>query len=285
MTIHIVGERGLVSKMLQDSLRQQGIDFTVQATQNVIGRPLTDELLFSSVVVLATQDFQSEAVMEALPGNKKVLDISPTFRTHPDWVYGMQELPGAKAKISTARLVANPGCFATSAILLLYPLIRDKLIDPNTSLYLDGTGGYSTGGSKMIDQAQRGILQNDAVYSLTRPHRHIGEIESICKLPEGNITFTPKIAHTPRGIRMQISLSIPYQEALSSYTDYYRDTSIIVSSELPSRIPLIDMVGSNTAKIYVYPMGKGCLVICTMDNMTKGSVTTAVSNIKLMASL
>ncbi|MDO8418111.1 MAG: hypothetical protein Q7S87_18235 [Agitococcus sp.] len=235
--ICVIGERGVVSQRLQNKLAT--VDFcevSVLRTADVLAMDDCSALAAYDVIVLATLEYASPSIVSKLPLSVRVLDVSPAFRVDPHWVYGLAELPGAKQRITAASRVANPGCFATAAILLLAPLIQAKLLSPGAPVYLDAAGGFSTGGSVMAKREAEGLLHSEAVYSLTREHLHIAEIKQACGLT-GLVWFTPKIVHTVRGIRMQVPLfGLDKEEVLATYARAYENTLIEVVGNVFSRI-------------------------------------------------
>jgi N-acetyl-gamma-glutamyl-phosphate reductase len=254
----IVGERGHVSQALQYRLEQAGThSVVVVSTDSVLKGQFEAELATANLVVLCTQEFSSPKVLERLPAATRVLDISPAFRTDPAWVYGMAELPGAPARIRHAQRVANPGCFATAAVLLLAPLVRAGLLAPDTPVYLDGTGGYSTGGAMLTEKFETGHLSVEAVFGLTREHRHIAEIKQYAGLT-GPVVFSPKIASVSRGIRMQVPLfGLARETVLDALAAAYAGTDITVESACPAKIPVDEWANRFGASVWVYEQAGG----------------------------
>lgn len=279
----IVGERGQVSRALQERLaRAANFAVMVVSTDSVLtgeSRAVTDS---ADLLVLCTQEFASPQVMAVLPASARVLDVSPAFRIDPAWVYGLAELPDARERIAGASKVANPGCFATSAILVLEPMVRAGLVERGTALYLDGVGGFTTGGAAMVEKAAAGLVAPEAVFSLTREHRHVCEIKHVAGLT-GPVMFSPKVARVPKGIRMQVPLfGVVASEAREILKAAYTGTQVVVEEEGSSRLAVDDWAGREGACIRVYEVAEGCLVVCTLDNMGKGAVDSAFDSINLM---
>jgi N-acetyl-gamma-glutamyl-phosphate reductase len=158
-------------------------------------------------------------VPDLLAAGKKVIDLSADYRlrdvtTYEDWyqphsssqfleeaVYGLPEL--YRNEISGCRLVANPGCYPTSIILGLAPLLRAGLIQPDT-IIADSKSGTSGAGRT----AQTGTLFCEVhdgfkPYKVGRAHRHTPEIEQELSVLHGsnvNVTFTPHLLPISRGI-------------------------------------------------------------------------------------
>jgi N-acetyl-gamma-glutamyl-phosphate reductase len=281
--IAIAGERGLVSRALQVRLKKlPGVEVTVVSTDEAMTPAGAARLAEADIVVLAVLDFASPQIVELLPTETRVLDISPAFRTHPAWVYGLPELPGQKERVATASRVANPGCFATSAILILAPLIQTGILASNAAIYLDAVGGYSTGGSAMESKALAGDLPSEAVYSLAKVHRHIPEIQRFSGAT-GALWFTPKIAKFPRGIRMQVPLlGVSREAVLAAWKEAYLATSVQVDEQMPGKLPANEWAHRAGACLRSIPQPGGCLAVCSMDNLGKGAVDSAFDNVLLM---
>lgn len=281
--VTIVGERGTVSQLLRARLAQdQTIDVRVISTANALVASTLPGSEKADLLVLCVLDFASPKLVGKLSSDARVLDVSPEFRTASGWVYGLAELPGQAEAIRSARLVANPGCFATAATLAIAPLVRAKLLSPDAPLYLDAVGGYTTGGAALVEKEASGELPAESVFSLTRPHRHIEEIRKYAGLT-GPVWFTPKVARFPRGIRLQVPLfGVDPAQALSAFQNEYRATDIVVETTLPSKIVGNEWAERPGACLRVFPQTEGCLVVCQMDNLGKGAVDSAYQNIKLM---
>jgi N-acetyl-gamma-glutamyl-phosphate reductase len=280
----LIGERGLVSRLLQERLSERA-DFgvTLLSTESVLESHPLPALPDGTIFVLATTDFASAKVLAKLPEDARVLDISPTFRTDPGWIYGLPELPGHQSLIEGARRVANPGCFATCAILLLEPLTRARLIAPDALLYLDAVGGYTAGGHAMIERAQAGTLEATAVYSLSRAHRHLEEIRRFAGSGTAPIWFSPKIGSHARGIRMQIPLlGLTQNEVLSQYRANFEGLDVLVHDDVPGRIPADIWAKRTGAGIWAIPQPQGVMLVCAIDNLGKGAADSAMTNIELM---
>lgn len=281
--VAIAGERGLVSRALQARLsRLPDVVVDVVSTDEAMTPAGAARLAASDLAVLAVLDFASPAIVELLAKSTRVLDVSPAFRCDPTWVFGLPELPGQAARIAAAHRVANPGCFATSAILPLAPLVRAQLLSAGLPLYLDAVGGYSTGGSAMESKALSGELPQETVYSLTREHRHVPEIRQHAGIASP-IWFMPKIAAFKRGIRMQVPLAgLEREEVLATWHATYDGTGVQVDDTIPVRLAADEWAHKPGACLRAVPQRGGCLAICSTDNLGKGAVDSAFDNLCLM---
>ncbi len=243
---------------------------------------------------------------QLLNAGVRVIDFSADFRlrdvnayhqwygihhSEPDLcqeaVYGLPELYASR--ISSARLVANPGCYPTGAILALAPLLHHHLVESD-SIIVDAKSGLSGAGrSKFgLDYHFAEVNESTAAYKVAT-HRHTPEIEQICSEVAGRelvISFTPHIIPITRGL-----LSTCYAALLRPHTDeelqqiygrFYDEAPFVrVVSKLPATK---HVVGSNDCHIGLKtdPRTGRVIVISVIDNMVKGAAGQAVQNMNLM---
>lgn len=286
----VLGESGPVSEGIQAALASRYPSLQVNVLSSRVALDSGDlaeleEVQRADLVVLCVQDFASPLLVPKLPGSSRVLDISPAFRTDSQWVYGLPELPDQASRIASAKYVANPGCFATSAILALAPLAHEGLLSTQAFLYLDGVGGYTTGGKKMVDQAEAGDFFGEAVFSLHKEHRHVAEIRQVVGFT-GPLFFAPKIVAVPKGIRMQVPLpGLTREQVLAVLAKAYEGSAIKVFDEQPKTLRADLWAGRAGAGLYVTEVAGGCSVVCLLDNLGKGAIDSALDNICLMLNL
>ncbi len=175
--------------------------------------PLAD----CDLVFLALPAGHSAAVAAQLPASVKIVDLGPDFRLvdpaawdrhyggpHPGtWVTGIPELPGGRAKISAASLVAAPGCYATAAILALTPVVSAGLADPADIVIVAVSGTSGAGRSLRTDLLASEVMGSVSAYQVAGAHRHTPEIEQALTEAAGadaSVSFTPVLAPMPRGI-------------------------------------------------------------------------------------
>ncbi len=237
----------------------------------------------------------------------KVIDLSGDFRlpevstyeewygvTHaipelvPDAVYGMPEL--FREKIRTARLTSNPGCYPTSAILPLVPLVKESLIDPDT-IVADAKSGITGAGASPKDNTHfPHASDNFSAYGM-KTHRHTPEIE----LTIGRLTRKPMVQFSPhllpvnRGILTDTySMAAPgvTQKKLEEvYNDWYGNEPFI---RLRQSSPQLRFVrASNYCDIYFTfdQRTNRIITISAIDNLMKGAAGQAVQNMNLMNGL
>ena len=163
----------------------------------------------------------SEFAVPLLEAGLRVIDLSADFRLRdaavyqdfydhahpaPEWlakaVYGLPEIPGRRAEIVAAPLVAAPGCYPTSILVPLIPLLRGGLVDP-TQILVSSMSGVSGAGRKAdVDLLFAECNENAKPYGAPR-HRHLSEIEQELSLAAGDtvtISFCPHLVPLTRGI-------------------------------------------------------------------------------------
>lgn len=201
-------------------------------------------------------------------------------------VYGLPEIN--RDAIQGARLVANPGCYPTAAILGAAPLIEAGMIDTG-SIIIDSKSGVTGAGVKP-KPATHFCNTNDnfSAYGL-KNHRHTVEIEeTMAHIAERDVTiqFTPHLLPVDRGILSTIYLhpkaAVSDLELTDLYTEYYSGGPFVRIRSTPPALK--DVRGSNYCDIYAtYDDRTGrIIVVSVIDNLVKGAAGQAVHNMNLM---
>ncbi len=238
-----------------------------------------------------------------LDAGAKVVDFSADYRlndpeVYAQWynqkhadpgrlgkvAYGLPEL--FRQQIIESQLVANPGCYSTSAILALAPLLKAGLIDPK-SIIIDSKSGVSGAGRtpKMTTHYAE-CNESISAYNVGR-HRHTPEIEQILSTAAGTgveVIFTPHLVPMDRGI-LTTTYSQPIKEiseekAMQVMRDFYdAEPFIRVVDHFPGTK---DSMGTNFCDITVRVVRGRVLTISCLDNLVKGASGAAVQNFNLM---
>jgi N-acetyl-gamma-glutamyl-phosphate reductase len=240
----------------------------------------------------------------------RVLDLSADFRlkdpaAYPAWygfehtapgllseaVYGLPELH--RGEIASARLVAVPGCYPTSAILGLSPLLANGLIDPET-IVIDSISGVSGAGRKPelpthFSEANESLK----AYGLAK-HRHTPEIEQELSGVAGRpvtVTFTPHLAPLTRGILTTITARLARQQTsgdlLAVFRDYYRGrpfVRVLDEGRFPETKHVLHSNLCDIGLVSDRRTGR-VIVVSAIDNLAKGASGQAVQCFNLMAGL
>ena len=262
----------------------------------------TSDVVFSALPHKVAMDM----VPEILERGKKVVDLSADFRfnapeVYEEWycghtcskllkeaVYGLPEL--YRDQVRNARLVANPGCYPTSIILGLAPLLKNKTIDPQ-SIVADSKSGVSGAGRTVaMEHLFCEVDQGFKAYKIGQ-HRHTPEIEQELSLLAGEevvISFTPHLIPVNRGILSTIYSKaikdISQSELIAAYTEFYEEERF-VRIYPPSLFPNISYVkGTNFCDIGIQfdPRTKRIIVISAIDNLVKGASGQAVQNLNIL---
>jgi N-acetyl-gamma-glutamyl-phosphate reductase len=260
------------------------------------------------VLFLATPHEQSrEWVPEALKRGLRVIDLSAAWRlteaanravyafgdegtelaafTQAQAVYGMPELH--RKQIASAKLVANPGCYATSIILALKPLVAAGLIDLEHGIVADAKSGVSGAGKAATARTHfMYAADNLSAYSVFA-HRHTGEILEEIGVSGCQIVFTPHLLPIPRGILSTIYVHFTKAQTHESvarvYHKFFAGSPMVRLYE--KVLPQIQYsVRTNYADIgfQLDAGGKRGVIISCLDNLLKGAAGQAVQNLNVM---
>ena len=248
----------------------------------------------------------AEAVEDALGRGIKVIDISADFRlkeaegyqkwydfAHPapqllgEAVYGLVELN--RQRITSSRLVANPGCYPTSAILALAPAVREGLIEPD--IVIDAKSGVSGAGRTLsMGTHFAEVNENVSAYAL-EGHRHLPEItQELGGLNPAlalSVTFVPHLVPMSRGIltTCYARLKAGKRNVQEIYREFYRDEPFVRVVDIPPQTK--QTLGTNLCLIYptIDPRTERLIVVSCIDNLVKGGAGQAVQSMNLMLGL
>lgn len=243
------------------------------------------------------------AVSELLEAGCRVVDFSADYRLndpavyaewygveHPDparmpkTVYGLPEL--YREEIRGAKLVANPGCYPTSAILALAPLLKQELISPS-GIVVDSKSGASGAGRTPTPALHFPECNESLSAYAVGQHRHTPEIDQVLSTwggVETHVVFTPHLVPMDRGI-----LTTAYADPTSEInteklldvlrSQYKNEPFMRVVEGLPSTK---DVVGTNFCDVTARVVRGKVVTISVIDNLVKGASGAAVQNFNLM---
>jgi N-acetyl-gamma-glutamyl-phosphate reductase len=262
------------------------------------------------ILFLATPHEQSRAwVPEAIAHGIRVVDLSGAWRLHneanrsvykledadpelatklqAEAVYGSPELH--RVAIANARLVANPGCYATSIILALAPLLRANLVDLGYGIICDSKSGVSGAGKSLMPTNHfMYAADNFSAYAVFG-HRHTGEMLEQLSLSADQIQFTPHLLPIPRGILSTIYLRLNEPTDTANVQDcldsFYTDAPLVRIRASPVLPQIQHVVRINFCDVgfQLSPDGRRLVVVSCLDNLLKGAASQAVQNMNLMA--
>lgn len=245
-------------------------------------------------------------VMQLLDAGCKVIDLSADYRlndaalyakwygeTHPDvprllsTPYGLPEL--FSDQLRGAQLIANPGCYPSSAILPLAPLLREDLIETDSVLVDSKSGISGAGRTPKLGSLYGEVNESVSAYSVGS-HRHQPEIVNILERFSGRtpkVIFTPHLMPMERGIFSTIYVrgngSISANRIRDCLTSYYEPQPFI---RVVSHLPATRFVArTNYCDIAVRENDGWIILLSTIDNLGKGAASAAVQNMNCMFGL
>ncbi len=218
----------------------------------------------------------------------KLTDADPALAAslQAEAVFGAPELH--RDRIAAARLVANPGCYSTSILLALAPLLRAGLVDLDHGIICDSKSGVSGAGKKATDKTHfMYAADNLSAYSVFG-HRHTGELLEQLSLTSAQIQFTPHLLPIPRGILSTIYLRLASPQAPEAIEQCLRSfyaNSPMVRVHPSTHLPQIqDVVHTSFCDLgfQLAPDGQRLVLVSCLDNLLKGASGQAVQNMNLM---
>jgi N-acetyl-gamma-glutamyl-phosphate reductase len=298
---------------------------------NLTGHPAFDGKNFQATTAEAFGD--AELIFMALPHGEsaalaarlpdaRVIDLSADFRLGDEeawrqfygdapysgrWAYGLPELPSAPGKaraaesIKAARVVAAPGCYATTSILALAPLLATGLAEPDDIVIVAASGTSGAGRSLRYDLLASEVMGSMSAYKVGGTHRHTPEIEQALSetLPgPGTVTvsFTPTLAPMPRGIlatcTARLAPAVARDEDATgvlraAFADAYGGSPfvhLLPAGQWPVTAAVYGSNGAHVQAAADLHAGRA-VVISTTDNLGKGAAGQAVQIANLMLGL
>jgi N-acetyl-gamma-glutamyl-phosphate reductase len=249
-------------------------------------------------------------VPKLLSLGKKVIDLSADYRlkdslvyerfyqtVHQDKanlraaVYGLAELN--RAKIKSASLLANPGCYPTCAILSLAPLLALDLVETD-SVIIDAKSGVSGAGKKLENEYLFSEIQGDFRAYKVNVHQHAPEINQVFSKLSGKkmeVTFVPHLLPIERGILVTAYLKkaagakMKVKSLVELYKKFYKSEPFIRIKPEGVFPRIKDVAKTNFCDIGIKDFGKTIIVIGAIDNLLKGASAQAVQNMNIMYQL
>jgi N-acetyl-gamma-glutamyl-phosphate reductase len=262
------------------------------------------ELLFLATPHEASRTLVPEAIAQGL----RVIDLSGAWRLKEEQhraiysfqdadaitaaeltaraVYGLPELNGDC--IAAAQLVANPGCYATSVILALAPLLKAGLVDRKHGIISDSKSGVSGAGKAPTSRTHFvSVADNFSAYAVFS-HRHLGEMVEQLGLQDADLTFTPHLLPIPRGILstiyVHLNRAMQPAEVDSCLRDFYSGKHWVRIFATPKLPELQFSLHTNYCDLgfCLAEDGRRLVLVSCIDNLLKGAAGQAVQNMNLM---
>ena len=227
-----------------------------------------------------------------------VIDASTAHRTAGGWDYGFPELSSEhRNAIKNSKRIANPGCYATGFISLVYPLVKLGILPKNYPLCCTGVSGYSGAGKSAIaqynEEGRAYQLESPRLYALSLSHKHLPEMKSVTGIDIVPI-FNPFICDHYSGMTVSVPLYTSMlskklspsdvQKALEEY--YGGETLITVHGPTEDGfIAANELRDTNNLKIHVCGNDEQITLVSVFDNLGKGASGAAVQNMNIALGL
>jgi N-acetyl-gamma-glutamyl-phosphate reductase len=268
-------------------LRAESVDLLFLATPHEVSREWVPEAIQRGVRVIDLSGaWRLRQADHRTAYGFEDADPEAAQRLTDQAVYGLPELN--RKRLRQAQLVANPGCYATSIILALAPLLQAGLVELEHGVVCDAKSGVSGAGKQPSATTHFvEVADNLSAYSVFR-HRHVGEILEQLRLPAEQLVFVPHLLPIPRGIlctlylRLLTPLTAPEVEAC--LRAFYRE-SPWVRVFAPPQLPQIQFsLRTNFCDLgfCLAEDGRRLVLISCLDNLLKGAAGQAVQNMNVM---
>jgi N-acetyl-gamma-glutamyl-phosphate reductase len=269
------------------ALKQQGVKLLFLATPHEVSRALVPEAMASGLRVIDLSGaWRLKQEEHRAVYNFADADAAAAAELTKKAVYGLPELN--REAIANAELVANPGCYATSVILALAPLLKTGVVDRTRGIISDSKSGVSGAGKEPTAKTHFvSVADNLSAYSLFT-HRHVGEIVEQLELKTEELTFTPHLLPIPRGILSTIYVHLDREmtagEVEASFRNFYAGKRWVRVFQTP-KLPQVQFsLHTNYCDLgfCLAEDGRRLVVISCIDNLLKGAAGQAVQNMNLM---
>ena len=259
-----------------------------------------------NVVFTALPNGEAQKIAKKLPKNIKLIDLSADFRLqnfndYKKWygkkhncknlikksIYSITEL--SRKDIPKYKIISCPGCYPTSAIIPLAPLVKNKVINTQ-NIIIDSKSGYSGAGKNIKKKFKfKNLYSSVSAYGVGR-HRHVAEInQELSKLSSKkiNVFFTPHLIPMFRGILstiyVEINKNFSAKKIYKLLVDYNKKNKFIKIAKFNKHIGTGEVMNTNYCKISVCKSIKKnkVIIISVIDNLIKGASGQAVQNMNV----
>ncbi len=269
------------------AMKQQGVELLFLATPHEVSRTLVPEALAQGLRVIDLSGaWRLKQEQHRAIYNFQDSDAVTAAKLTEKAVYGLPELN--EDRIANAQLVANPGCYATSVILALAPLLKAGVVDRKRGIVSDSKSGASGAGKEPTAKTHFvSVADNLSAYSVFN-HRHLGEMVEQLGLGSEELIFTPHLLPIPRGILSTIYLHLNREmtplEVESCFRNFYSGKRWVRVFQTP-KLPQVQFsLHTNYCDLgfCLAEDGRRLVLISCIDNLLKGAAGQAVQNMNLM---
>jgi N-acetyl-gamma-glutamyl-phosphate reductase len=268
-------------------LQRQGVQLLFLATPHEASRSLVPEAMAHGLRVIDLSGaWRLKQAQHRAIYNFQDSDAATAAELTDKAVYGLPELHGDC--IAGADLVANPGCYATSVILALAPLLQAGVVDREHGIISDSKSGVSGAGKEPTARTHFvSVAENFSAYSVFG-HRHVGEIVEQLQLTAQELIFTPHLLPIPRGILSTIYVrlkramqSAEVEECLREFYAQKHWVRIFATPKLP-QVQFSLHTNYCDLGFCLAEDGRRLVLVSCIDNLLKGAAGQAVQNMNLM---
>ncbi len=242
-------------------------------------------------------DAAREAVLLVENPDTVVIDASTAHRTAAGWAYGFPELSAAhRAAIAQGKRIANPGCYASGFIALVYPLVKAGLVAPDYPFVCHAISGYSGAGKKGIAEYEAEnrppLYDTPRLYALSLSHKHLPEMKAVCGLSRTPV-FNPYVCDYYCGMTVNVPLFADLLVKKTAAADirallaeHYAESAFIsVGEEESGYISANTLNETNRMEILVNGNDERILLTARFDNLGKGASGAAIQNMNIALGL
>ena len=281
------------AKCMDDNMEQLAneVDVIFTATpQGLCASLVNDEILSKTKIIDLSADFRLKDV-NVYEQWYKLEHKAPQYIDEA--VYGLCEINRDKVSKDT-RIIANPGCYTTTSILTLYPMVKEGIINPDTIIIDAKSGTSGAGRGAKVANLFCEVNESMKAYGVGT-HRHTPEIEEqlgyACGRDDLKLIFTPHLVPMNRGILVtayaNLAKDVTYEDVKAAYDKYY-DKEYFVRVLPKDVCPDTRWVeGSNFVDIgfKIEPRTNRLIMMGALDNLVKGAAGQAVQNMNLLFGL
>ena len=275
-----------IVKFEKEYLKKVDVIFT--ALPNGEAQQISKYLLKNNVLIDLAADFRLNKASDYLKWYKQKHQAPKLIKNS---FYSLPELTGEKLK--NYQIIGCPGCYPTSILLALTPLLKKKLISEK-NIIIDSKSGYSGAGRSVHKKYEnKNLYESLSAYGVGF-HRHNSEIEQFLKNFTNNkiiFTFTPHLTPMFRGILSTIYVDLNKGKTINNiYNElvrFYKNSSFIKVVNVNSMISTNDVINTNNCEISVCKSKykNKAIILSTIDNLIKGGAGQAIQNMNILKNL
>jgi len=258
------------------------VDLVFTALPNGEAQKISNSLLKKNILIDLSADFRLKSAKEYLKWYKIKHNSKQNIKNS---IYSLPEI--SKSKLQNYKIISCPGCYPTSILLPLFPLIKSNLINTN-NIIIDSKSGYSGAGRGVHKKyANKNLYESLSAYGIGF-HRHNSEIQQELNSYSNkkiNFTFTPHLSPMFRGILSTIYLDIKNSDNInkinSKLKNFYKKDIFVKILPINSYLSTNDVINTNYCHISVCKskFKNKLIILSAIDNLIKGGAGQAVQNL------